>query len=597
MELSFLITILVILTAIVLFATEAVRVDLVAIGVMVLWIVFGVLEPEESFKGFANSATLTVTAMFILSSALIRSGVIKLLAPLATRLFNKSYSGAILGMSSGVGLLSAFINNTPVVATFIPIVSKAAKKLRLHPSKFLIPLSYGAILGGTCTLIGTSTNLLVSGIAKDNGFDEIGLFTMTPIGLVFSGVGLVYLMFAGKHLLPKESQVKPLQDESEIKTFMTEIRLQELPDDKKGISIKSLFEEKDLSFEVEELRRGNESIRNPKMDTILQNGDVMLIKGEMDKVKRVVADEQLSIVKSIKDKYFPEQETKVVEVIIMPGTHLVDKKLKNISFLKNYHSHLLAIRHRGKRQFSNMDNIRLKVGDILLLQTSEKGHELLRKAESNPNAPFLSINESDLDIPDKRKLYISAIILGLVILTATFKILPIVASAWAGVFLLGAFRIISMTDAYRSIDWQVIFLLAGSLSFGTAMEKSGLNDWLVTNFLSFTENQTAPFIMIAGIYLATMIFTEIMSNNAAAALMAPLSISIAEALGFSPLPFLITVMVAGSASFMTPIGYQTNTMVYSAGNYEFKDFFKIGAPLGIIFWIIASLLIPVFYSF
>jgi di/tricarboxylate transporter len=597
MELSFIITIIVILSAIVLFATEAVRVDLVAIGVMVVWIIFGVLEPEESFKGFANSATLTVTAMFILSSALIRAGVIKLLAPLATRLFNKSYSGAILGMSSGVGLLSAFINNTPVVATFIPIVSKAAKKLNLHPSKFLIPLSYGAILGGTCTLIGTSTNLLVAGIAKDKGFDGIGLFTMAPIGLVFLIVGLLYLMFAGKHLLPKESQVKPLQDESQIKKFLTEVKIKELPDEKKGISIEGLFQEKDLTFEVQELRREYNTIKNPKMDTQLQTGDVMLIKGELDKVKKVVADQHLSIVKSITDKYFPEEETKVVEVIIMPGTHLVDKKLKNISFLKNYHSHLLAIRHRGKRKFNDMDNIRLKVGDVLLLQTSKEGYELLQKAESNPNAPFLSVRESDLDIPDKRKLYKSAVVVALVILTATFNILPIVASAWAGVFLLGVFRIISMTDAYRSIDWQVIFLLAGSLSFGTAMEKSGLNDWLVTNFLSFTENQTAPFIMIAGIYLVTMLFTEIMSNNAAAALMAPLSMSIAEALGFSPLPFLIAVMIAGSASFMTPIGYQTNTMVYSAGNYEFKDFFKIGAPLGIIFWIIASLLIPVFYSF
>ncbi|WKV12226.1 SLC13 family permease [Marivirga harenae] len=597
MELSFIITIVVILSAIVLFATEAVRVDLVAIGVMVVWIVFGILEPEESFRGFANSATLTVTAMFILSSAMIRAGVIKLLAPLVTRLFSKTYGGAILGMSSGVGLLSAFINNTPVVATFIPIVSKAAKKLSLHPSKFLIPLSYGAILGGTCTLIGTSTNLLVAGIAKDKGFEGIGLFTMAPMGLVFLVVGLLYLMFAGKYLLPKESQVKPLQDDSQITKFLTEVKIKELPDEKTGISIEGLFKRKDLTFEVQELRREDSSIKNPKMNTRLQAGDVMLIKGELDKVKKVVADQHLSIVKSITDKYFPEEETKVVEVIIMPGTHLVDKKLKNINFLKNYHSHLLAIRHRGKRQFKDMENIRLKVGDILLLQTSQKGHELLQKAESNPNAPFLSVRESDLDIPDKRKLYISSIVLALVIVAATFNILPIVASAWAGVFLLGIFRIISMTDAYRSIDWQVIFLLAGSLSFGTAMEKSGLNDWLVTNFLAFTENQTAPFIMIAGIYLITMLFTEIISNNAAAALMAPLAMSIAEALSFSPLPFLIAVMMAGSASFMTPIGYQTNTMVYSAGNYDFKDFFKIGAPLGIIFWIIASLLIPIFYSF
>jgi len=597
MELSSIITILVIVSAVVLFATEAVRVDLVAIGVMVLWIVFGILSPEESFRGFANSATLTVTAMFILSSALIRAGVIKLLAPLATKLFNKSYSGAILGMSSGVGLLSAFINNTPVVATFIPIVSKAARRLNLHPTKFLIPLSYGAILGGTCTLIGTSTNLLVAGIAQDKGVNEIGLFTMTPIGLVFLAVGLLYLMFIGKHLLPKESKSEPLQDESQIKTFLTEIKIQDLPDDKQEVSIEELFKEKDLSFEVEELKRGDEIVEKPEMSKVLQPDDIMLIKGELEKVKQVVADQHLSIVKSITDKNFPNEETKVVEVIVMPGSQLVDKKLGNVSFLKNYHSHLLAIRHRGKRKFTDMENIRLKIGDILLLQTSNRGYELLQKAESNPNAPFLSIRESELDIPDKRKLYISGGILALVILAATFNIVPIVASAWAGVFLLGLFRVISMTDAYRSIDWQVIFLLSGSLSFGAAMDKSGLNDWLVSNLTSFTESQIAPFLIIAMVYLLTMVFTEIMSNNAAAALMAPISMAIAQALGFNSLPFLIAVMMAGSASFMTPIGYQTNTMVYSAGNYQFKDFFKIGALLGFMFWIIASLLIPVFYSF
>lgn len=597
MEVSFVITIIVILSAIILFATEAIRIDLVAIGVMVLWIIFGVLEPEESFKGFANSATLTVMAMFILSSALIRAGVIKLLAPLVTRLFHKSYKGAIFGMSSGVGVLSAFVNNTPVVATFIPIVSKAARKVNLHPTKFLIPLSYGAILGGTCTLIGTSTNLLVAGIAEGKGFDEIGLFTMTPIGLIFLVVGLLYLMFVGKRLLPEESDIKSLQDDSEIKKFLTEIEIQDLPEKKKGISIEALFKEKDLSFDVEELKRGDKSIEDPDMNTSLQDGDVMLIKGELDKVKKVVADQHVSVVKSITDKNFPEEETKVVEVIVMPATNLVDKKLKNIDFLENYHSHLLAIRHKGKRKFSDMDNIRLKAGDILLLQTSKKGYELLEKAENSPDAPFFSIRERDLDIADTKELYISTGILALVILTATLNILPIVASAWAGVFLLGAFRIISMTDAYRSVDWQVIFLLAGSLSFGAAMEKSGLNEWLATHLTSLTEKELAPFVIIGVIYLLTMIFTEIMSNNAAAALMAPLSMAIADALGFSPLPFLIAVMIAGSASFMTPIGYQTNTMVYSAGNYEFKDFFKIGAPLGLIFWIIASLLIPVFYSF
>jgi len=595
MDYQLIITIAVIICAMIFFATELLSIDLVALCVMVVWVVAGILSPEESFAGFSNSATLTVAAMFILSDALLRSGIIQVIAPITARLFSKSFGAAVFGMSIGTSSISAFINNTPVVATLIPIVSKSAKKLQMEPNKFLIPLSYGAILGGSCTLLGTSTNLLVAGIAANNKATQINLFTMTPIGLVFVAVGLIYLIFISKYLLPKKSKRKTLEDDNSIKTFFTEVQINKLSEDKKGATIQELFEEKDLKVEVKRLKRGDEIENNPSPSKILQEKDVLLISGAMDKVRQVIEDNDLSIRSNINEKSFPEEGTKMVEVIIMPRTQLVGKKLKNVNFLKNYQARVLAIRQRGKRKFSNLENLRLKIGDVLLLQTNENGYELLKNDENNPNAPFLSVKETAVEIPQKKNLYLTcSVVLGVIVL-ASLNILPIVIAAWAGVAILVIFRILSMTDTYQAIDWKVIFLLAGSLSFGAAMKSSGLTQIIAEYLMSFLKDTGGQMMIIATLYLITMVFTEIMSNNAAAALLAPVVIALAQIMGLNTTPLLITVMMAGSASFMTPIGYQTNTMVYSAGNYKFTDFFKVGAPLSLLLWITASTLIPIIY--
>jgi di/tricarboxylate transporter len=418
---------------------------------------------------------------------------------------------------------------------------------------------------------------------------------MTPIGLVFVVVGLFYLIFISKYLLPKKSKRKTLEDDNSIKTFFTEVQINKLSEDKKGATIQELFEEKDLKVEVKRLKRGDEIENNPSPSKILQEKDVLLISGAMDKVRQVIEDNDLSIRSNINEKSFPEEGTKMVEVIIMPRTQLVGKKLKNVNFLKNYQARVLAIRQRGKRKFSNLENLRLKIGDVLLLQTNENGYELLKNDEKNPNAPFLSVRETAVEIPQKKNLYLTcSVVLG-VILLASLNILPIVIAAWAGVAILVIFRILSMTDTYQAIDWKVIFLLAGSLSFGAAMKSSGLTQIIAEYLMSFLKDTGGQMMIIATLYLITMVFTEIMSNNAAAALLAPVVIALAQIMGLNTTPLLITVMMAGSASFMTPIGYQTNTMVYSAGNYKFTDFFKVGAPLSLLLWITASILIPIIY--
>ncbi len=596
MDYQMITTIVIIIIAMVLFATETIRVDVVAIGIIVVLVITGILEPEVGFKGFSNTATLTVAAMFVLSGALIKAGIIGLIAPLVTKLFNKSYSLSILGMSFSIGLFSAFINNTPVVATFIPIVSSAAKKIKQSSTKYLIPLSYAAIFGGACTLIGTSTNLLVAGIARDNGINTLKLFTMAPIGLASAAVGILYLTFIGKWLLPKESKSKPLQDEDEIKEFLTEVEIKELPDQKDtAITLKELFQEKDISVRVRQIKRGDKTINEPVPTTLLETGDILLIEGNIEKVKKIVADEHLEILKSIKDKNFPEEETKLMEIVILPGAEMAEQKLKDINFLRRYQSNVLAIRHRGSRSYRNLADQRLKVGDVLLLQTNDSGYKLLKNSENRPYPSFISVNESALVSTNKRDLTIVAIVLISTILLATLNILPIVVAAWAGVVVLAVTKVFNMTDAYRSIDWQVIFLLAGSLSLGEAMTRTGISELIANQLFSLTQGTFGPIIVIAVVYLITSALTEIMSNNAAVALIAPIAIALSSSMGVDPTGLLIAVMMAGSASFMTPIGYQTNTMVYSAGNYEFKDFIKIGTPLNLIFWIISSLLIPVLY--
>jgi len=594
MEYELIITGAVIVGAMILFATEALRVDLVALCVMVLWVVLGVLTPEQSFQGFANMAVLTVAAMFVLSHALIRAGFIELVAPLVMKLFNRSYRAAVLSMGTGTALFSSFLNNTPIVATFIPIVSEAASKARIPPSQMLIPLSYTAIFGGTCTLIGTSTNLLVAGIAADNGIDTIGMFTITPIGLILFVAGMSYLLLVARKLLPHETAQDPLRQKKKIRTFLTEAEVEDI-DEGKEIRLHHLLEDRGLDVEVVQLKRGDSIEQSPDMETGIESGDVLILKGEMDKVKKVVASDHLSIVHSIKNKHFPEEETKIVEAIIMPGGSMVEKQLKNTNFLAKYNSTILAIRQKGRRKYKDLEKVRLHAGDVLLLQTNERGYNLLKDIENDPHAPFITVSESHLQQPDKKKIFLAGGVLAAVILLAALDILPIAVAAWAGVAVLATSRVISMTDAYGAIDWQVIFLLVGSLSFGEAMKESGLSRLLADQLAVAGGLGLGPVMVVGVVYLATNILTETMSNNAAAALMAPMAIAVAESLGVNPTPLLVAVMVAGSCSFMTPIGYQTNTMVYSAGKYVFSDFLRVGTPLNIMALVISSFMIPVIY--
>lgn len=590
------ITIAVIVIAMVLFILEKLSVDVIALGIIVVLVLSGVISPEQGFQGFANEAVLTVMAMFILSAAIIHTNAIEHIGPTITRFLKKSYSISITSLAVVVGTMSAFVNNTPVVATFIPVINKSAKKAGLSASRFLIPLSFVAMFGGMCTLIGTSTNLLVSGISAENGLGEFSMFLLTPLGIIFSAVGVVYLIVFGQKLIPEREELADSDNQNKIDNFLTEIKYT-ASQASGNKNLQEIIGQEYNDLKILRIKRDAEEIKTPDRDFVLKEDDVLLVKGDMDKIKRIIKSDNFHIIEGFKDKKFPAEDTKLIELILQSDADILRKKIKDIEFHKRFNASILAIRQRGKSKFKNLGDIKLKSGDVLLVQTSEKGYEALTENQKQSNSPFLIFRESKIGRLEKKNLVIAILTILGVILSASFGLISIGIAALTGVIILASTNVISMELAYKSIDWQVIFLLAGALSLEKAMTESGVSE-LIGDFMVNTIGEDyGPYVVVSLLYLLTSFLTGIISNNATAALFAPIAISISEGLDVSATPLLVAIAIAGSASFYSPIGYQTNTMVYSAGNYKFRDFTKIGTPLNIIFWILATVLIPEIYPF
>ncbi|MFP4281347.1 MAG: sodium:proton antiporter [Opitutales bacterium] len=590
------ITLVVIATALVLFVTERVPIDVVAIMVIVAFAVTGVLTPAEAVKGFANPATLTVAGMFVLSHALLRTGAINAVARLLSRLLERSPTASLAGMMTMVGGVSAFVNNTPVVATLIPVVSDAARHQDQRPSRLLIPLSYGAIFGGTCTLIGTSTNLLVSGIAANAGLEPFSMFLLTPFGLVIFSVGLTYMLFIGRRLVPDRPAGREPTGAEQIQDYLAEVTLREAPD-KETDTIEEVFSDGDREIHVLEVERDGDSIKHPPKEYRLAKDDVLLVRGDMARIHQLLNRGFLRSSQSPEQVHFPEQGTQLLEIVILPNSSLVGRRLGAIEYFNKHDANVLAIRQRGREHLKGLKDVALQPGDILLLQTNQEGVELLREVEQTEPSPFLSMRQEPVRPLDRGKLSIVLATLASVVLLAATGLVPLMVGVLGGVAVLNLTGVITMPDAYKSIDWRVIFLLAGALSMGTALGASGVSGLVGTFVAGAIGERWGAVAVLSALYLATSICTEMMSNNAAAALIAPIALSVASAMGIDPLPLLLAVTFAGSASFMTPVGYQTNTMVYSAGRYRFTDFLKVGAPLNLLCWLLATLLLPLLYPF
>ena len=581
-------TFAIIAIGIILFIKDYFTIDTTSIIIMSLFIVSGVLNPEEGFAGFNHPATITLGCMFVISAAIFKSGLIDGLSSKIIRVAKINYLFALIIFCLSAAVFSAFINDTAVVALLIPMALLVCRETDIQPSRLLIPISFSALFGGTCTLIGTSTNILVSSYAKKSGLEPLGMFEFSLPALCLFTIGMAYLLIASPLLLPKRKSAKnSLKKQAE--KYIAEIELLENnPDIDKKIGNSSLNQ--DFSAQVLMLKRKHHRVYEINEETILRKDDVLkvminpqhLAKLKQNATYKLDGDEQL-----IHD----DADKKIYEVMIPYGSSLSGKSLQQLNFRNIYYASVLAIRHRKEMITREVSKIILREGDMLLLYTSD---ESLKKLVSKKLVVTLSKYKAKKF--DLKKAIPTLLILIGVILAAALNITSILISALVGALLIVTTTILKPKEAYEAIEWKVIFMMAGVLSMGAALEKTGGSD-LVSELIYDSMGSFDPRITLSLIFLVTFLSTNVLSSKAAAALMTPIVISLAAAMQVNSKPFLIAVMFACSLTFMTPVSYPTNTMVYAPGNYKFKDYLKIGTPLNFIIWVAASFIIPLFFPF
>lgn len=577
--------------AMISFVREKIPPDIVALSLFVIIALTGLVPVKDVFAVFSNPAPITVAALFVISAALVRCGTLDYLSAVVERAAILPYPLVLFLVAALVAFVSAWINNTPVVVVFVPVVLNLARKMNLPGSKFLIPLSYAAVLGGLCTLIGTSTNLVVNGILVERGESEFSMFELSAVGVPIAVVGAIYLAIVGRRFLPAREMLTSILSAEERREYLTEAFV---PGGSPliGKSLRSAGLITARGFRVIEVVRDGVAIDVDPASTALQEGDRLVLACRPSGIARARSMPGFDFTAEAGLEQIAAHEGVVFEGAVAPKSEIIGQSISELNFRQRFRVVVLAIHREGTNVREKLETLPLKMGDILLMMGTPQAVDGLRRGDDiilfdRPPLPSLSLH---------RRIPLVLATIAAIVVGETLDWMPIELGAIAGAVFLCLTGCIKAKEAYESIEWNLLFVIFGMLALGIAMQQTGAAAWLAQNVVAGVDHivtgPAKPLVMLACVYFVTMVLTELLSNNAVAALMIPIALGIATEAGLSARPFVIAVTIAASAAFATPIGYQTNTYVYGIGGYKFADFVRIGVPLNFLCFLVAMLVIP-----
>ena len=583
---------------VVFFVMEILPIEVTAMGAIGILLLFDVLTWQEAISGFSNPAVITIGAIFIMSRALVKTGFLEVFADfLAKKGGNHKWLTIFIFLLT-VSIISGFINNTAAVAIFIPLGIDLCQRFRISPTKVLLPLSYAAIFGGTLTLIGTSTNLVVSSIMEEMNMAPFSMFEFTKLGLIFLVLGTLYNMIISKWFMPSRSIISSLTRKYHMGSFLTEFKVGE-DSPLIGNAYKDLDISQKYNLQVYKIIRDSKNIRFNLQNIIIREGDIFLVHINVKDMLKFKDDMKVLLLTDVKMNVaeLTGKNHVIVEGLVSQQSALIGKTLQEFDFRNRYGSFVLAVKRQRELLRDKIAHIRLKFSDTLLIMVPKERLEILRTSNN-----LIVLEELDIHLRYERYWWFSILVIPAVMLLAAFGVIPIVKAAILGAILLLVMRTLSIQDAYESISWSVIFLIASLVPMGIAIQKTNLDE-LTGNLIIGIGTLIGggegldPVIILAVLYGVTFILSAFISNVAVAVMLTPIGIMLATILNVDPRPFLVAICFGASCSFMTPMGYQTNMMVFAPGQYRLKDFFQMGIPLTLVFWITAVYWIPRFWAF
>lgn len=575
--------------AVILFVSERLRVDLIAMMVLITLSLTGLVTIEEAFSGFASPAVITVWSVYIVSGALFRTGVADRLANFMLRLAGENYLRLLFVIMLTIGVMSSFMNNIGAVAILLPAVVSVARKIDVAPSKLLIPMAFTSLLGGKMTLIGTPPNILATSIMETyGGIEPFGFFDFTPMGAIVLGVGILYFLLIGNRLLPNRTPGGDLSKAYHIRDYLSEVRIAE----KSELIGQTLAESqlgREYDLNVVQIQRAEERLLVPSHEPVLMVGDILLVQGNSPNILKASEALGLEAVHEWKFDELSEGSQTMIEVTLSPGSHMVGKTLKKSDFRARYGLTVLAIQHHGESVTTNLADIPLDFGDALLIQGPED-----RIAQLRRDKEFLILETPPMETRRTRKAPLAILILAGVLLAVSFRVLHVSSAMLIGAVLMVLTRVLDMDEAYEAIQWKSVFLIAGMLPMGIAMQNSGTAQFLAEKIVELVGSWGTVAVMM-GIFLMTALTTEVMSNAAATVLVTPIAIDAARSLDANPQTFVMAVVIAAATSFLMPIGHQANVLVFGPGGYKFGDYTKVGVWLNIIIFFVVLIFLPLIW--